>query len=231
MRHLVIAALICAALYFVPYLGFVTYPLRLLVTFIHEGSHALMTVLTGGAVTSLTISADGSGLTKSLGGFGLLVSPAGYLGATLYGALLVAALRRGVSGRALLMVTGVIVGLLTLCFGHFGTNPSDFLLTTISGVGLTVALILGGLRLSEHTAGFAAAFIGIQCILNALFDLRTLFELSVSTNAATDAQNMASMTLLPAVFWSVLWLGTAGVILWSVVLRPALREARTAAIG
>ena len=233
LRNLVIAALIAVTLYFVPYVGFLTYPLRLLVTFIHEGSHALMTVLTGGQVVSLVIRPDGSGLTLSGGGIGLLISPAGYLGATLFGALLVAALRRGVSGKHLLLLTGGIIGLLTLCFVRpWPVNElANFPLSLGGGIILSAALILAGLRLKEATAGFVAAFIGVQCILNALFDLNTLFQLSVLTGTPTDAQNMQAMTFIPAVVWSVLWLAVAAVLLWRVVLVPAFRDARVGIVG
>ena len=62
---LLVATIVTIALWIVPYGGYVVYPIRLFVTFIHESSHAIMAVLTGGAVQSLTIAADGSGLTYS----------------------------------------------------------------------------------------------------------------------------------------------------------------------
>ena len=227
LRNLLIAAVVAVALYFVPYLGFVTYPLRLLVTFIHEGSHALMTVLTGGQVVSLVIRPNGSGVTLSRGGFMLLIAPVGYLGATLYGALLLAALRRGISGKHLLLFTGGIIGLLTICFVRpWPLNELvNFPLSLGGGIVLCSALIFAGLRLKEQTAALVAAFMGVQCILNALFDLHTLFQLSILTGDPTDAQNMAQMTLIPAVVWSVLWLAIAAVLLWRVVLIPMFKNA------
>ncbi len=233
LQHLIIASLITAALYFVPYLGFLTYPIRLLVTFIHEGSHALMAILTGGQVTSLIIRPDGSGVTWSGGGFGPLVSSAGYLGATLFGALTIAALRRGVPAKYLLLLTGAVVGLLTLCFArpYPLSEIVNLPLTVGAGVVIAAGLIIAGLRLHERTAVFVASFIGVQCILNALFDLNTLFSLSVSGMTQTDAGNMQAMTLIPAAVWSVLWIGIAVFLLWRVVLVPAFRDARQPAVG
>lgn len=231
LQHLIIAALVTAGLYAIPYLGWVTYPIRLFVTFIHEGCHALAAVITGGHVDSLVIRPDGSGVTWSAGGFGLLISSAGYLGATLFGALLVAALRRGVPAKYLLTLTGGLIGLLTLCFvrppsvaelGNFGLSVGV-------GIALTVALIFGGLRLPERSAAFAVSFLGVQCILNALFDLNVLLSRSVSGVTQSDAGNMFRMTLIPAPVWAVLWLVVAAVMLWRVVLVPAFRDARQAA--
>ncbi|MDX1933113.1 MAG: M50 family metallopeptidase [Capsulimonadales bacterium] len=221
-RTLLLAALITIGLYFVPYAGYVTYPIRLLVTLIHEGSHALMSLLTGGWVQSISIEPDGSGLTMSLLRGWLpqvLVASAGYLGATLYGAGLIYLLRRGASGRPLLLGTGILTGLVTL--GIFlGLIFTGNVFGLFWGLMITAGLLIAGLKLPKGTAGWLAAFVGVQCVLNALFDLRTLFTLSVSTLAPTDAMGMARLTLIPAPIWAALWIITAFFMLW-LVLRPA----------
>ena len=224
-RNIVLAALATAALSLIPYAGVVTYPLRLLVTFIHEGSHALATLLTGGWVLGLGVSSDGSGLTLSQGGIGVIVSSAGYLGATLYGAVLLHLLRRGADPRKLLLLTGGAVALMAIsCLGGMlhALEGSSFGL--IWAAILAPALILSAKKLSREAAGFVAGLIGVQCVLNALFDLKTLFLLSALTGTSTDAQNMHRMTFIPAIVWSVLWIAAALGILWGVLIRPALKS-------
>ena len=88
---LLLATAITLVLWFIPFTDYIVYPIRLFVTFIHESSHALIAVLTGGSVQSLTISSDGSGVVYSapsgmIGG--LLTSSAGYLGSTAFGVLM-----------------------------------------------------------------------------------------------------------------------------------------------
>src|SRR5215210_6740506 len=88
---LLIATVLTIALWFIPFADYLVYPIRLFVTFIHEGSHALAGLLTGGSVKSLTIGSDGSGVVYSVpsGWFGaILTSSAGYLGTTAFGVLL-----------------------------------------------------------------------------------------------------------------------------------------------
>ena len=46
-----------------PWAQFLLYPFKLFTTWVHECGHALMTVLVGGRVTSITIDPDTSGLT------------------------------------------------------------------------------------------------------------------------------------------------------------------------
>jgi hypothetical protein len=232
IKTLLFAAVVTIALYWVPYAGYVTYPIRLLVTFIHEGAHALMGIFTGGSVASISIQPDGSGLTVTrLYGWlpQLLVASAGYLGASLYGAGLIGLLRRGMEGRKLLFGTGVAVGLVTLgVLGGLIHTGNGFGL--MWGILLTGALMLAGLKLNRETAGWVASFIGVQCVLNALFDLKTLFTLTVSTLGGNDAANMARLTLIPAPVWAVLWIGLSLGMLW-FVLRPARTPALASRLG
>src|SRR5512138_2080710 len=83
---LLAGAVASVVLWYLPGAGVVLYPLRLFVTLVHEGAHALATVLTGGSVDSITIWPSGSGLTMSVGGSPVLVLMAGYLGTALAGA-------------------------------------------------------------------------------------------------------------------------------------------------
>jgi hypothetical protein len=231
VRSLLLAAAITIALYFIPYASYITYPIRLLVTFIHEGAHALMALLTGSPVEAIAVMPNGSGvtLTRPAGWLpNVLISSAGYLGATLFGAILVGLLRKGVAGKRLLITTAIAIALVTL--GALkgilwplswvgGVDVFGLFFALIWGVVLTGGLFLAATKLPKEAADWTASFIGVQCVLNALFDLQTLFGLSVSTGAQTDARNMESLTLLPAPVWAVVWIVMSFAILW-FVLRP-----------
>src|SRR5205807_4239437 len=78
------ASIVSIALWYIPGAALVLYPVRLFVTFIHEGGHAVMTLITGGAVAGMAIHGDGSGVTYSAGGIPSLVYMAGYIGATAF---------------------------------------------------------------------------------------------------------------------------------------------------
>lgn len=222
LRPLLLAGGAAIALWFVPYAAAVTYPLRLLVTFLHEGGHALAALATGGVVRQITIHPDGSGTTLTQGGMALLIVSAGYLGAMLAGASLLALVRRGVSGRMLLSGVGVWVALLTLLFVRPWPSPFGF----VWGAALGGALVLAGLRLPERPARWVAAFLGVQCTLNALFDLRVLLNLSwgyPEGGPATDALLLSRILPLPAVVWALFWIALSFILLY-VVLRPTRRR-------
>lgn len=217
---------VCAltvALWFVPYAGLALFPLRLLGTFLHETGHALAALATGGAVYGVAIAPDGSGVTTSAGGIRALILPAGYLGATLYGALLIGLLRRGMNARTLLLGTGALLGVITLAFVLRTGN----LFSIGWGIALSAALVLAGRRLSEPAAAWTAAFVGVQCALNALFDLKTLLFLSVGLaipagGGVSDAAQMQQIFLIPASVWAVVWIAFALGMLW---LALRVREA------
>jgi len=62
----------------------VLYPLKLLVVFFHESSHALATILSGGDVAQLVLLKEQGGYVMSRGGSRFLVLNSGYLGSLLW---------------------------------------------------------------------------------------------------------------------------------------------------
>lgn len=226
-RSILIGALLTIALSFVPYVQFLTYPVRLFVTFIHEGGHALAALLTGGLPVALGVSPDASGVTLTRGGIGAVVNAAGYLGATLFGALILAALRRGLAPKKLLRVMAVSVAL-TLPLAFFGlvAAPGAFF-ALVTGIPIAGLLFLAASKLGRPNQELLVGFLGVQCVLNAFFDLRTLFLLSAQTNAHTDAQNMQQATLIPAIVWASLWMLSAVAILIGLVVRPMLSDLKS----
>ncbi len=65
-------------------------------------------------------------------------------------------------------------------------------------------------------ARFCLSFLAVQCMLNALADLKSLFLLSaVHPEIATDARLMAETTggLVPSLVWTVVWAALALAVL------------------
>src|SRR5262245_34171917 len=91
------AAAVSLVVSLTPWAPFLLYPFKLFTTWVHECGHALMTVIVGGRVTSVTIEPDTSGLTRGLVPASRLaggaVASSGYLSAAIVGCLLLAATR------------------------------------------------------------------------------------------------------------------------------------------
>lgn len=220
VRTLLIATLITLALWFIPYANLLTYPFRLFVTFIHEGGHALAAVLTGSSVQSLSVAIDAGGLTETLspqGGFfsSFFISSAGYLGTIAFGALLLWLVRRQVKARVVLVGSALLILGLTVVFGFIAplTNLSLQPFTVLSGVAIAAGMLAAAKYFGLRAANFLVGFLAVQCVLNAVFDLKNVLLSSVASTDASDAMNMAAATGIPAIFWSLLWIGIAVLIL------------------
>ena len=219
-----VAAAISVVLWFIPFAEVLTYPFRIFVTFIHEGGHALAALLTGNSVAALSVAANASGETYTTQGgviSQLLVSSAGYIGSMVFGALLLVLIRKAVAARLVLLGSAVLIFSLTIIFGLIkplvsGGALSGIPFTLVAGILLSTALVLIARFASAKTASFFVAFLAVQCVLNALLDLKTVFFLSspFAPSVPTDAVNMANATGIPALFWAFGWIILSLGILW-----------------
>ncbi|HEY5404887.1 MAG TPA: M50 family metallopeptidase [Pyrinomonadaceae bacterium] len=221
---LLVAATISILLWFIPYAEILAYPFRIFVTFIHEGGHAIAALLTGNSVSSLSVATNTSGETYTTQG-GLisqvLISSAGYVGSMAFGALLLILIRKSVAARFVLLGSAILVFGLTMIYGLFkplfsGVAWSGIPFTLVSGALISVGLVLIARFASAKVASFFVSFLAVQCVLNALFDLKTVFFLSspFALPVHTDAVNMSNATGIPSIFWAIVWIALALGILW-----------------
>ena len=193
-----VAAVLVAVVGALPFGSLALYPFSLFVTLIHESSHALAGVITGGSVQKLGLNSDLSGVTDIRGGAMALIAPAGYLGATLAGvALLLTPLRY--ARRALGVLAAV--PLAALVFFH----PAS-LFTAVWCAIFAAALGAAAWKLRPRMAAFLQVFLGVAAGLNAFRDLINLIFISgSSSHIQTDADNMSRALFLPPLFWAYLW--------------------------
>jgi len=240
---LLLAAIISIVLWFVPFAEILSYPFRIFVTFIHEGGHAIAALLTGNSVESLSVAMNGSGETYTTQGgvfSQMLVSSAGYLGAMTYGALLLVLIRRAVAARVVLLGSAAVVLTLTVIFGvlkplvagswgSLGGLP----FTLFAGLLLSVGLVAVARFASARVATFVVSLLAVQCVLNALLDLKTVFFLSTPFAATipTDALNMATATGIPAIIWAIVWIAMSVLILAVALRQYIASRARSFALS
>lgn len=221
-KLLVFATFLTLALWFIPFAGVITFPIRLFVTYVHEIGHALAALATFGGVNRVALDWSGSGVTFTQGGLGLLISSAGYLTTTLYGSGLLLFLRRQRNAKVAAVGTGVVLLLFTVLFGG---NIVAWLAGLVFGGGCVFLALKGQPKLIH----FLMSFIAVQCLLNAFYDLRTLLYLSAfDSGFPTDARNMSEATggFLPPVVWAAGWaLLSLGVVVATLVIYyRSLRE-------
>lgn len=216
-----LAFLVAALLTFMPWITWLAYPFRLLVTLVHELSHGLTALATGGYFRNFVVFSDGSGLAYTAGGWRWLVIPAGYLGAAAFGALLILLGTSHRASRWALGVLGLLMALLSLRYGLpslASEHALAGLLAALAGTALGGTFVALALRASGAWILFTIQLLALMTGLNAFSDLRTLIGLSASPTAlATDARSMADLTHLPATLWAIFWALASGILLGAAV--------------
>jgi hypothetical protein len=208
-----VAVAVSLAVSLTPWASTLLYPFRLFTTWVHECGHALMAVLVGGRVMSITIAPDGSGLTESMIPAGRvsagLVASSGYLGAAVVGCLLLAATR--IEKRAHLILVGLGFAMLVTLVVWM-RNPFGAVVVLAWGVTL-IALARRGIG---DVPRFLLSLLAIQVALNSVYDIRVLFQIE---GGPSDAVTMARLFLLPAGVWAAGWMlasvAMLGATLWT----------------
>lgn len=177
------------------------YPLKIFVVFLHELSHALAAMATGGQVASIRLDAREGGATWVRGGSRFITLSAGYLGSLLWGLLLLAVARwRPRAARAGVQGLGILLLLITVAYvrGAFGI---------LFGLLFGCALFAAGRRLRQDAAVLVLSALGVTSAVYALLDIRS--DILLRPGALSDAALLAQLTGIPALVWGVLWGGLA----------------------
>jgi hypothetical protein len=204
-----------AALWYLWYTP-VVYPLKIFVVLLHEVSHAVALVLTGGQVESITLNPMQGGATYGRGGLPLVTLSAGYLGSLGFGALLVmGAQSRRLSSRVLLGLVGGLVLALTLLYIR---NGFGFAFGLLFGS----ALVVGSRRLPLTWNRGILVVLGITSVLYAILDIKS--DILDRPHLQSDAAMLAELTGIPTVVWGVAWIGVA-IVAATLLFRRTLRRA------
>jgi hypothetical protein len=183
-----------------PWAQFLLYPFKLFTTWVHECGHALMIVLVGGRVTSITLEPDTSGLTQSLVPVGRvaggLVASSGYLGAAIVGCLLMAATRVEKWANVILLSLGACLFFTLVLW-----------MRNLFGVGVVLAwgmtLVALARKGTGHAPRFLLSLLAVQVALNSVYDIRVLFQID---RGRSDAATMARLFLIPSWMWATAWM-------------------------
>ncbi|MFQ5690750.1 MAG: M50 family metallopeptidase [Gemmatimonadota bacterium] len=194
----------------------VAYPLKLFVVLLHESSHGLVAVATGGRIEGIVLTSDQGGLCRCPGGNAFLTLSAGYLGSLAWGALIVrAALLRGTWARASTGVLGagaLIVSALYLRNG-FGLA---------FGLAFGAALVGAARYLNVEANRVLLNVLGLTSCLYAILDIKS--DILERPHLTSDAAMLAGLTGIPTLVWGILWIGIALFASWRL-FRWAYRRA------
>jgi hypothetical protein len=143
-------------------------------------------------------------------------------------------IRRAVAARVVLLGSAVLILVLTTVFGLFKpllggswNSLSGVPFTLVAGVALAIGLVAVARFASARVATFVVSLLAVQCVLNALLDLKNVLFLSspFAPTVPTDALNMRNATGIPAIIWVIVWIAAAfGILLLALRLYVAARD-------
>lgn len=187
----------------------VMYPLKIFVVFMHEVSHGLAAIATGGKIDYITIDKNEGGKAKTDGGSVFWILSAGYLGSLLWGGVILLLAARTRFSKAVSVLVGIGMVAITIGFG------SD-VFTYLFGIGFGVALILFGMFLPVIVNEWILKIIGVSSCLYAVLDIKS--DVLDRPELESDAY-MLSVTFrdlyLSTEMWGIIWIVIAiGLTFW-----------------
>ena len=175
----------------------VLYPLKLLVVFFHESSHALATVLTGGTVQSMVIVPQQGGYVISVGGNRFLTLSAGYLGSLLWGMVIYLLAATTDRDKTTMMVLGGCVAGIALVYIR---NLFGLAFCCMTGLGM-----IGVARLlNREVNDFLLRVIGLTSMMYVPLDIYsdTILRAALRSDARMLAEEFGGATMA----WGGLWM-------------------------
>jgi hypothetical protein len=214
----VVYLLILLVLIFILWEYPVLVPLKLLVVFFHESSHALATVLTGGRVAEMVVVAQQGGHVMSLGGSRFVILSAGYLGSLLWGVVIYFLATGTHWDRLVMFVLGLCIGAITIVFVSNSFALAFGLLTA-------VAMILAAKFLNRDINDLLLRVIGLTSVMYVVLDIYsdTIARAHLRSDARMLAEEFGGATVLWGGLWITISVAVFGACLyWSVKAQTKL---------
>lgn len=187
----------------------ILFPLRIFVVFLHELSHGLAAIATGGGIDHIELSVQEGGVCYTYGGFQFVILNAGYLGSLFWGAMLLIVSSRTRWDRSIVGFLGALTLIVTLVYirSIFGF---------VYGLAVGSLFILAAWKLPEGFSDGLVKTIGVISCLYAVWDIAS--DVIFRSVPASDASALARLTFIPAIVWGIVWIAisitvTAGALI------------------
>ena len=196
---------------------FLVYPLKIFVVFLHELSHGIAAVMTGGDIVKIELSPQQGGVCFTSGGIRFFILSAGYLGSLFWGALLLMLSAYTKADRGIVGFLGALTLIVTLLYVRS-------LFGFAYGITASAAMLLVALKLSGSVSEVLVKVLGVTSCLYAVWDIAS--DVLFRSVPSSDASQLASITFIPAVIWGILWVTIALVVTFVALKVTATAKSR-----
>ncbi|MDH5590627.1 MAG: M50 family metallopeptidase [Gemmatimonadota bacterium] len=194
----------------------IAYPLKIFVVLLHEVSHGVVALATGGSIQAIVLNPYEGGACLCPGGNALLTLSAGYLGSLGWGVLLSAA-AWSKRIRANFMV-GFLGGLVVAITALYVRS----LFGILFGVAFGMSLLWISRAFSDGLNRSILLTLGMTSTLYAILDIKS--DVLDRPHLRSDARMLSELTGIPTLTWGVIWISVA-LVVTAFVFRRAYRKA------
>jgi Peptidase M50B-like len=192
------------------------YPLKIFVVLLHEVSHGIAAVATGGSIQRITLDPMQGGACYCPGGNAFLTLSAGYLGSLLWGGLLLSVARSSrVKPEWVNGLIGALVIGLTILYVRNGFGIAF-------GIAFGLSMVLISRKTGAAINRTLLLTLGLTSALYAILDIKS--DVLDRPEVHSDAQMLSEATGIPTLVWGVLWISLA-IAFSAWLLRRAYKEA------
>lgn len=174
--------------------SFFIYPIKLFVVLLHESTHCLFALISGGSVSEIKIDFQIGGACIVKGGSPVLIASSGYLGSLFFGGLLF------ISGK-FLEFSKYVCSILAIIFLILIFSVIKELFGILFTLGFAVILFLSPRVLPVIVHSYLLKILGTISCLYTIIDIKD--DLITTELRKTDAQILAVHTGISATVWGI----------------------------
>jgi len=203
-----IALLVSLVLAFIFWNTYVLFPIKLFVVLLHEISHGIAAVFTGGSIKSIQISMKLGGYCVTRGGNEFIVASAGYLGSLILGSTFFVT---SYDFKLSKIVCTIFAGLFIIITASFISSDVGIIFTLF----ISVFLIISPRFFNPGVHTFLIRLIGILSAFYVFMDIKN--DLLLKPSRITDATSLEIATGIDSMYWGLLWITITGITIFYMI--------------
>lgn len=203
-----IALIVSLVLAFVFWNTYALFPIKLFVVLLHEISHGIAAVLTGGSIKAIQISMKLGGHCITRGGNEFAVASAGYLGSLLLGSTFFIT---SYDFKLSKIVCTFFAGLFIIITASFISSDLGIIFTLL----ISAFLIVSPRFFNPAVHTFIIRLTGILSAFYVFVDIKD--DLLLNSSRITDATSLEIATGISSLYWGLIWITITGITIFYLI--------------
>ncbi len=195
--------------------SFLIFPIKLFVVLLHEISHGIIGVITGGAIQNIEVNLTLGGNCNIAGGNSIIIAFSGYIGSLIWGSLLFIF---SFDKKKLIIFTTTLAVILLYFAANYIIGATGIIFSLL----YIIILLILPRYFSFNLNKILFSSIGLISCLYVIFDIKE--DIFVSEFRITDAQILSEKFGLNPLFWGFIWLVIAVLVTYLLIKNYLLNK-------